>query len=468
MRLIDTNTPQCVNTGQMNLHLPRLVQELGDRLRDAGFQAYLVGGAVRNLLRGEKPADYDVATDARPEQIQRLFRRVIPTGIKHGTVTVFFKNVPFEVTTFRTESGYTDSRRPDNVDFVPSLKTDLQRRDFTINAIAVDASHGDITDPHGGRTDLKNRIIRAIGVPEERFAEDGLRLMRACRFAAQLEFDVARETLDGMRRSKENIHRVSPERIREETDKILKSDRPSVGFRIMEHTGILEEVFPDLARCRGVEQKGDHLFDVLDHSLSACDGAPKDRLVVRLAALLHDIGKPIAKAVLPDGTTAFHGHERVSADLAKQILRGLKYPKAIERLVVHLIEQHMFSYDATWTDAAVRRFLRRVDPTHVEDLFALRLADGFGVRGNSPSGIGVKELSERIARVIQSEQALAVKDLKVRGDTLQTEAGIPKGPEMGLVFKFLLETVLDDPAQNEPEILIKLAKNFYCERMSPR
>jgi tRNA nucleotidyltransferase (CCA-adding enzyme) len=456
------------NANLMKLRLPRLVQELGNRLSDAGFQAYLVGGAVRNLLRGEKPADYDVTTDARPDQIEKLFRRVIPTGIKHGTVTVFYKNTPFEITTFRTESGYSDSRRPDSVHFVASLTTDLERRDFTINAIAVDACHGDITDPHDGRTDLKKRIIRAIGTPEDRFSEDGLRLIRACRFAAQLGFDVAAATLDGMRRSSENIRSVSPERIREETDKILKSALPSVGFKVMEETGILEKVFPDLARCRGVAQKGDHLFDVLDHSLYSCDGAPTDRLVVRLAALLHDIGKPAAKASLSDGTTIFHGHEQISADLAGEILRGLRYPKAVERLAVHLIKHHMFAYDPTWTDAAVRRFVKRVDPRHIDDLFALRMADGFGVRGCPPSGISVKELKRRIAKVIDSDQALTIKDLKVGGDALHEKAGIPKGPDMGLVFSFLMETVLDDPTQNEFETLIGLAKNYYDERIAPK
>ncbi len=445
----------------MALRIPGKVKELGRVLSNAGYEAYLVGGAVRNLLLGEKPADYDIATNALPAQVRKLFRRVIPTGIRHGTVTVLFKDIKFEVTTYRTESEYSDSRRPDSVSFVPSLEEDLKRRDFSINAIAVNTVTGKISDPQGGRDDLRNKIIRAIGLPVERFSEDGLRLLRACRFACQLEFNIEKETLDGMIACHENIRKVSPERIRDEIDKILLSSFPSSGFLIMEQTGLLEIVLPELNACRGVTQKGEHLFDVLDHSLYSCDGAPMV-LELRLAALLHDIGKTSARKELPDGTVIFHGHETISANLAGAILQRLKYSKAIEKKVIHLVQSHMFSYDPEWSDAAVRRFLRRIGKEHIDDLFDLRLADGYGIRRTAPSGLGIVELRKRIESVLDSDQAISIKDLAVNGTDL-ADAGVPKGPEMGKVLDFLLETVIDDPAQNKHDELMSLATRFYAD-----
>lgn len=449
----------------MILRVPGRVREFGRILSDAGFEIYLVGGAVRNLLLGEKPADYDIATNARPEEVQKLYRRVIPTGIRHGTVTVLFRSNHFEVTTYRSESGYSDSRRPDEVTFLPSIEEDLKRRDFTINAIAVNAVTADILDPHGGRKDLRKKIVRAIGVPSDRFSEDGLRLIRACRFACQLGFSVDQPTLAGMQQCRDNIRNVSAERIRAEIDKMLLSPAPSAGFAIMERAGLLEIVLPELAACRNVPQKGDHLFDVLDHSLYSCDGATEN-LEIRLAALLHDIGKPEAIKELPDGNVIFHGHETISADLARNILRRLKYSKATERKVTHLIQNHMFSYTPDWTDAAVRRFLRRVGTDDVNDLFDLRLADGFGVRRVLPSGIGVIEIKKRIERVLNAADAITITDLAVNGTDL-AGVGVPKGPDMGKVLNFLLETVIDDPTQNDRDKLLELAARFYKGYVSP-
>lgn len=443
----------------MALRVPGRIKEFGRVFSNAGYDAYLVGGAVRNLLLGEKPADYDIATDALPGQVQKLFRRVIPTGMRHGTVTVIFKDTRFEVTTYRTENNYSDSRRPDSVTFVPSLQDDLKRRDFSINAIAVNTVSGDITDPHDGRKDLHGKIIKAIGVPDERFSEDGLRLIRACRFSCQLNFTIERGTLAGMKACRENIRNVSAERVRDEIDKILLSSVPSTGFLVMEKTGLLEIVLPELSACRGVTQRGEHAFDVLDHSLYSCDGAPMS-LEIRLAALFHDLGKPAARKELPDGTAIFHGHENISAALAGAILKRLKYSRAVEKKVTHLVKSHMFSYDPEWTDAAVRRFLRRIGSEHVDDLFDLRIADGFGIRRSMPSGLGVIELRKRIESVIDSDQAISIKDLAVNGTDL-AKAGVPKGPEMGKVLEFLLETVIDDPAQNEHDKLLDLAVRFY-------
>ena len=445
----------------MSIRLPSTVRQFGDIIRKSGYEAFVVGGAVRNLLLGEKPADFDIATDATPAEIADVFRRVIPTGVQHGTVTVLFKNMQFEVTTYRTEGTYTDSRRPDTVQFVPSLIKDLQRRDFTINAIAVDARTGEIHDPLEGRADLKKGIIRAIGDPKERFSEDGLRLLRACRFSCQLNFTIEDETLLGMRESREKIRAVSAERVRDELSKILAAETPSNGFATMDDAGLLEEIIPELARCRDVLQKGEHAFDVLHHSLYSCDAAPRDNLPVRLAALLHDIGKPSAKAVLEDNSVIFHGHDKISSELARLILARLKYPKIVENAVVHLVRHHMFAYDSGWTDAAVRRFMKRIGTDYLDDLCSLRLADGFGMRRSPVSGLGIKELRKRIAEVFEKDQAVSIADLKVNGNDLAAKATIPKGPDMGLVLNFLLETVIDDPSQNEHAKLIELAKNFY-------
>ncbi|MBN1685950.1 MAG: HD domain-containing protein, partial [Spirochaetales bacterium] len=303
------------------------------------------------------------------------------------------------------------------------------------------------------------KTVRAIGVPEERFREDGLRLLRACRFACQLAFSIDERTLDGMIACRANIAHVSAERIRDEVNKILLSPIPSAGFLTMERVQLLDMVLPELSACRGVEQYGNHLFDVLNHSLFSCDGAPAV-LEIRLAALFHDVGKPACRRELPNGTVVFHEHEKLSAQLAETALRRLKYPRATETTVTHLISNHMFAYSPEWTDAAVRRFVRRVGKPHLESLFALRIADGYGMRRTPVPGREIDDLQRRINSILRKEDAITVRDLAVNGNDL-AGAGIPKGPQMGLVLDFLLETVLDDPAQNERHALIGLAMNFF-------
>ncbi|MDR1106107.1 MAG: hypothetical protein LBL44_07100, partial [Treponema sp.] len=314
-----------------NVRVHPLLKEIAALFSGRGKRLYLVGGAVRDLFRGRPASDWDLATDARPEEVMAIFRStrppspVIPTGIKHGTVTVHYRGkgggaaggteaayTGLEITTFRTESGYRDGRRPENVAFASSIEEDLSRRDFTMNAAAVRLPGGEIVDPFGGRADIQKRIIRCVGDPAERFAEDGLRPLRAVRFAAQLGFTVDRATLDAAGGALGVTAKVSAERVRDELDKILASGteaagaeasgteavRPSTAFRLMEETGLLRLILPELAACRGVEQKGYHRFDVLDHSLLACDYASKEgwpREVI-LAALLHDTGKPATAA----------------------------------------------------------------------------------------------------------------------------------------------------------------------------
>jgi putative nucleotidyltransferase with HDIG domain len=443
------------------LKIDPLLQEIAAVFTRGGKQVYLVGGAVRDLLRGKGAQDWDLATDARPEEVQALFRRVIPTGIRHGTVTVLFKGRSVEVTTFRTESEYSDGRRPDRVSYAANIGEDLSRRDFTMNAIALALPGGSLSDPFGGVEDIRRRLIRCVGNPAERFAEDGLRPLRALRFAAQLGFEVEGPTLEAIPGALSVSARVAPERVRDELDKIIASPRPSAAFLPMEKTGLLKLLLPELAACRGVDQKGFHRFDVLDHSLLACDFAARENrsLEVRLAALFHDLGKPETRRLDERGVWTFYRHEEASARIACAILRRLRYPNAVIEKARHLAAEHMFHYDESWGDAAVRRFVIRAGEEHLEDLYALRRADAFAMAAREPPPDFLLPLRERVAAVLAAGRALSLKDLAVSGDDL-AGAGIPPGKTMGIILRELLDTVIADPACNTRERLLEIAGNL--------
>lgn len=440
------------------LSVPRELREFAQVFSAAGKKCYFVGGALRDSLLGRPVNDWDAATDARPEEVLGLFRKVIPTGIKHGTVTVLWKGWSVETTTFRTEAGYSDARRPDQVAFGVSLEEDLERRDFTVNAMAYDPLEGALVDIHGGRKDLAARLIRAVGEPGRRFDEDGLRTLRAVRFASQLDFEIEPSTLAAIPGALARLSGVSAERLRDELERILLSPRPSKGLRLMEETGILGLVVPELLACRGVEQKGVHAFDVLDHLYASVDASAQsgEDLVLRLAALLHDIGKPRAFALGPDGVPTFYRHEEYSSRMAAELMRRLRFPNATTEAVTHLVAQHMFFYEPAWTDAAVRRFVARVGRDCVEALFALRRADTSGMAGIAADPRLLDPFRERIEAILKAEDALGIKDLAVGGRDL-AKIGIPKGPAMGRILSELLETVLDDPSQNTRETLLGIA-----------
>lgn len=443
-----------------SIHPPRELYDFASVFAQAGRRAYLVGGAVRDSLIGRSVSDYDVATDARPEEVVGLFRRVIPTGIKHGTVTVLWKGREIEVTTFRTESDYSDGRHPDRVEYAASIEEDLSRRDFTINAMAYDLEGKSLLDPHGGQGDLASRLIRAVGDPAERFHEDGLRPLRAVRFAAQLGFAIEAGTLAAIAPAIGRFRLVSAERVREELQKMLLAEGgaargPSRGLRLLEETGLLAEILPELAACRGVEQKGMHVFDVLDHLYAATDSAPPE-LVPRLAALLHDVGKPEAKEEKPGEEPTFYRHEEYSARKAEAILKRLRFPNAVIGEVAHLIRCHMFSYDDSWGDAAVRRFLARVGPEHLEALFALRIADGTAIIGRPVDPRSLDPLRARVEAALAAKEAFGLSDLAINGTDLGS-IGIKPGRAMGGILKELLEAVLDDPSLNERQRLLEIA-----------
>ncbi len=422
-----------------------------------GFSCYLVGGALRNHFAGLKPTDYDFATDASPEEVIRIFRHVIPTGIKHGTVTVVFKDHQFEVTTFRIEADYSNSRHPDYINFSPSIYEDLKRRDFTINSIAMNLQTGELLDPHNGIQDLKHHRIKAIGNPVERFTEDGLRLMRACRFTAQLNFTIEINTLNALKDCRNNLKKVSAERIRDEIIKILESQKPSLAFRIMEESGILELIMPELTKCRGILQKGYHDFDVLDHLYYSCDGGPAEDTLLRFACLLHDTGKPLSLSTDSDGFPTFYNHEIYSAKISIEILQRLRFSGKDTKRVAHLISNHMFNYTDNWSDSAVRRFISKVGVDSIDDLFRLRIADQFGMTNTTKNSEHLYRFADRISALLEKESTFSVKDLAISGTDLQIEAGFEKGPVIGIILKELLETVLDDPSLNNKKSLLEIA-----------
>jgi poly(A) polymerase/tRNA nucleotidyltransferase (CCA-adding enzyme) len=349
--------------------------------------------------------------------------------------------------------------------FTPSIEEDLRRRDFTINAIAYDLDSRRLLDPHGGRADMHRRLIRAIGDPLERFREDGLRPVRACRFAAQFGFSVEPATFAAIPASLETVRKVSGERIREELVRLLAAPQPSQGFRLMASCGLLELLLPELAAGAGIEQRALHCFDVLEHSLRTCDAAEPGNLPVRLAALLHDIGKPGTMHREADGDLSFRGHERLSAEQASALLQRLRFPNQLIEKTCHLILHHMFNYTEAWSDAAVRRFVARVGEEHLPDLLALRRADQVGTCGDSSPSPSLAAFSRRLEKVLAAGRVLTLRDLAVDGTDIMQALGLPPGPKIGVLLGQLLESVLEDPELNSRETLLEIAGRFYKERM---
>jgi len=442
-----------------------VAQEIGaicTILLDNGFECYLVGGSVRDLILQIPVYDYDFATNARPEQVMKLFKKVIPTGIKHGTVTVMMRHAQYEITTYRSDGNYTDGRHPDSVAFSDSLKEDVERRDFTINGLAYDVNNRVIIDYVGGMGDIEKKIIKTIGDPLQRFSEDGLRPYRACRLAAKLHFSINKKTLEAIPQVLDVASKISVERMRDEIKKMLESDKPSVGFEYMRVTGLLQLCFPELSQGFGMEQNKYHLYDIYYHSIYSCDAAPKDKPLIRLAALFHDIGKIATRREGHDGDYTFYNHEVIGAKIARKIMRRLKFSNDEIEYVTNLILNHMFHYTQDWTDGAVRRFIRKVGLDNLQDLFILRLADrnGNGMRDGLPEPI--KKLKKHIEKVIEKDNAFTVKDLDIDGYSIMDALHIKSGPIVGKILNELLEKVLDNPDLNNHETLLALAKDIYA------
>ncbi|WP_437637131.1 CCA tRNA nucleotidyltransferase [Sorangium sp. So ce854] len=449
--------------------VPEDVLGICRRLRERGKRGWIVGGCVRDLLRGQPAKDWDVATDARPDEVVASFRKVIPTGIQHGTVTVLVRGVPYEVTTLRGDGTYTDGRRPDRVEFVDDITADLARRDFTMNAIALDPVDGHLIDPFGGRRDLEAKVIRAVGDPNERFAEDGLRVLRAARFAATLEGSIEPETerAMGTARSHQTFRCVSAERVRDEWLKAMRARRPSVAFEIMRRTELLAITCPEMIESVGCEQNRWHAFDVWGHAM-ACLDACKPEPILRVAALMHDIGKPRTRA-FSDKTSdyTFYEHERVGAEMAEPILTRLRFSNDERARIVALIRHHLICYDESWTDAAVRRWLRRVTPALAPDLYEIGFADALGKGRDASQDIAsIGQLRARVEAMLAAGAALSAKDLAVNGSALMKELGIPPGRLVGEILERLVELVTEEPEANTPERLLEAARALVASKAS--
>ncbi len=442
----------------LELRVPADVERVVDRLIDAGYDAYVVGGSVRDALRGVDPHDWDVTTNAKPDEIQSVFKRSLYNN-RFGTVAVRSGDHEVEVTTYRVETEYTDHRRPDAVAFGASLEEDLARRDFTMNAMAFRPARGgkpaELIDPFGGRSDLDARLLRAVGDPDERFREDALRMLRAVRFAALLDLRIDPPTAAAIRRNAALTETLSGERIQQEMVKMLGAERPSAALRMLSELGILAVICPELEECRQTPQDKAAAQDVFEHSLATVDATPRGDLVLRLAGLFHDIGKPDTFA---DGH--FHQHEFVGEQKARRILRRWKLDRETVQEVAHLIRHHMFWYQTDWTGSAVRRFIRKVGLETIPALFALRRADNVGSGARSPRMYALDALWRRVREEIDAANAFSLRDLAIDGNDLMRELAIPQGPEVGRILNALFERVLDDPGLNERETLLALAREL--------
>lgn len=449
---------------RIEIHPPASVHALMERLWAHGHAAYVVGGSVRDTVLGRPAEDWDLATDARPDRLVEIFPGAMYEN-QFGTVAVREAGEQHEVTTFRTDHDYADFRRPHHVEFGDDIELDLARRDFTVNAIAWGArptAAGDtraptLIDPFGGIADVRARRLRAVGEPGARFREDALRMVRAVRLAAVLDFTIEPATFEAIRRNAELVAHVSGERIAAELQKLLLAERPSIGLRLMADTNLLAVLLPELAPQRGIEQNKIEGEDLFDHTMRTVDAAPAGRPVLRMAALLHDLGKP---ATADDGP--FRGHEVVGADMAEALLDRLRMPKVFGERVVHLVRNHMFNYEPGWADSGVRRFIQRVGADDLHDLFALREADNIG-SGLSSDANALAELRGRVEAELAASAVLDRSRLAVHGNDLIAELGVVAGPRLGRVLDQLVERVVSDPKLNDRTTLLLLAKSMLAE-----
>jgi tRNA nucleotidyltransferase (CCA-adding enzyme) len=437
------------------------VLEICKELRNAGERAWVVGGCVRDTLRGETVNDWDIATTALPAKVKKTFERVIPTGIDHGTVTVLWKGEGYEVTTLRGEGLYSDGRRPDEVVFVGDIDQDLARRDFTVNAIAYDPVDGHLADPFGGLDDMRHRALRAVGDPAERFGEDGLRILRGARFVATLEFELDPDTEAAFRGALDTFRKVSPERVREEWLKTMKAREPSRAFEVMRRTGILEVTYPELLEQVGCEQNKWHAYDVWGHTMRVLDESEGDP-IERVAALLHDVAKPRTRA-FSDKTHdwTFYHHEKVGADMAEHWLREYRFSNQERDLITGLIRHHLICYTPDWSDAAVRRFIKRVGSDHLAPLLRLGEADALGKGRNVEAELALlRELRGRVDRQIEEGGALTPADLAIGGNDVIPLLDGGAGPAVGRILRELLDRVIEDPSLNTRDKLMPLAEEL--------
>lgn len=449
--------------------LPPPVQEIFKIFRKAKFEIYAVGGCVRDLISDRQAKDWDFTTSALPEETLKLF----PEGFydnAFGTVGIPQKEQQiYEITTYRTEREYSDRRHPDVVHWGQSLKDDLARRDFTINAIALcpladevkDISDVEIIDPFGGRNDLQKKLVRSVGDPSKRFAEDALRLLRAIRIATELGFLIEDKTFLAIKNNAPLIKKISGERIKTELFKILSSQFPFEGFKLLQNSGLMTQLLPELEKGFSVPQKSPgrhHIYDVGTHSLLSLKNCPSKDPLVRFATLLHDVGKPVTFKRDEKEVITFYNHELVGASIVRNIANRLHFSKKEREKIVFLVRWHQFTVDEFQTDKAIRRFIKRVGEENLKDIFDLRIGDRLGGGCTAATSWRLRKFMERTIKV--REHTPSVKDLKVTGYDVMKELSIGPGPKVGQILETLFKEITDDPSKNQKEYLLKRVRSF--------
>ena len=453
--------------------IPKEVKSIIEKLQKSGYQAYAVGGCVRDLLRGIKPKDWDITTNAKPKELQKIFPKSFYAN-KFGTVTVQTNSddetlKEIEITTYRIDEKYSDKRHPDKIHFAKTIEEDLTRRDFTVNALALSEVEGiaKIIDPFSGQKDLKKKIIKAVGKPEERFNEDALRMLRAIRFATTLGFTIELKTLKAIEKNAGWIQAISKERIKDELMKILDppagGKNPAEGIELLRKTKLLDYILPELEKGVGVSQNKFHIYDIYEHSIRSLQAAAdkKFNLEVRFAALFHDIGKPETKeGEGPDST--FYNHDYVGAKFTARILQRLKFPKKFIEKVVILVRNHMFISDPDRiTEAGARRLIRRVGLENIPDLINLRISDRLGMGRPKARPYRLRTVEYLIEKV--SKDPISVKMLKINGNEIMDLLKIQPGPKIGALLDVLLAEVIENPEKNIKDYLEKRIKELDKE-----
>lgn len=473
------------------MNLPEEISILAKKFSDSNYHLYLVGGPVRDLKLGRQTKDWDFTTDATPEQVLEMF----PQGFyanTFGTVVISRKTLilpnslprisnkksdypedvflemtgdVFDITTMRKEAGYKDSRHPTEIEWTTDILEDLGRRDFTINAMAIDVTAGqlgEIIDPFAGQQDLSDKLIKAVGDPEKRFNEDALRLMRAIRFATQLHFFIEENTFNAIKQNSQLIKNISWERIRDELFKILSAADPYRGIILLRDAGLLQIILPELERCFGVMQEGpkhDRIYDIGDHSLLSLKNCPSPDPLVRFAALIHDVGKPDTYDTQDDGNVTFYAHDIVGAKIAKKIGDRLRLSrKQIDKLEI-LVRYHMFTVTEEQTDAAIRRFIKNVKIENIDDMIAVRIADRLGGGTETAVSWRMEEFRKRIDQVMQ--KPFSISDLKINGTDIMEITGLKPSRTVGDILQKLFTEVLEDNQKNDRDYLLKRVKELH-------
>jgi tRNA nucleotidyltransferase (CCA-adding enzyme) len=447
----------------MNIFIPDDVKVIMNRLNEYGFKSYVVGGAIRNSLLNIPVKDWDICTNAKPNEMLSVFKNfyTIETGIKHGTLTVVLNNINYEVTTFRVDGDYSDNRHPDSVEFVDDIVMDLSRRDFTINAMAYNETEG-LIDPFGGQSHIIFKDIQCVGNPDDRFQEDALRMLRAVRFASQLDFDIQLREIVSIKNNSNLIKNISNERIRDELVKILMSNDPSWGIGVLRNYGLMNLIIPKLEICFKCPQNNPfHIYDVGTHILTTLIDSPKD-LNIRLALMLHDIGKPIAKIIDESGIDHFYEHEKVSANLAWDWMREYKFDNQTVDEVFELILWHDYFIDPS--KRGVKKLLNNIGVDKTLKLLDIRVQDikAQSVEFLKPRLEKIEKIRKEINEIVFKQEAFQIKDLKINGDDL-IELGFKPSKELGECLNLLLDMVIENPEFNNKEKLLELAKDNLWE-----